>query len=230
MTLAVLFAAGGALPLWELLIRLAGAAALGGLIGLEREVSAQPAGLRTHILVTLGAALFTITGAYGLGDPSRIDPTRVAAQVVTGIGFLGAGAILRQGVTVRGLTTAAGLWVTAAVGTAVGLGYWEAAVATTLITVLSLFGFKRIERRILRRLKPGRFEFVIDALAELRFAELTELLETRRCKIDSAHTDTTEEGNHHLVLAVRLPPRLAPNEVAEAIRAMESITSVDWTR
>lgn len=112
----------------ELILRVLLAGALGGLIGLEREFSDQPAGFRTHILVSLGAALFTLVGAYGLvdfspGDTFQFDPTRIAAQVVTGIGFLGAGAILRQGLNVRGLTTAAALWVTAAVGTAAGFGY-----------------------------------------------------------------------------------------------------------
>src|SRR5687768_6586470 len=101
----------------ELIVRVLLATGLGAVIGLEREISDQPAGLRTHILVSLGAALFTIAGAYGLidfdtGEVARIDPTRVAAQVVTGIGFLGAGAIIQRGLNVRGLTTAASLWVT----------------------------------------------------------------------------------------------------------------------
>src|SRR3712207_3489265 len=116
----------------ELVLRVLIAALLGGLVGFEREFSDQPAGFRTHILVSLGAALFSLVGAYGVeeffrgeGADVRLDPTRIAAQVVTGIGFLGAGAILQQGVNVRGLTTAAALWVTAAIGTAVGLGYLE---------------------------------------------------------------------------------------------------------
>src|SRR5882724_4472799 len=104
------------------------AAALGAVIGLEREMSAQPAGLRTHMLVSLGSALFTLVGANAL----HTDPTRIAAQVVTGVGFLGGGAILREGVTVRGLTTAASLWMTAAIGLSVGLRQWTAAVLTTL--------------------------------------------------------------------------------------------------
>ncbi|MDQ3962706.1 MAG: MgtC/SapB family protein, partial [Actinomycetota bacterium] len=111
----------------DLVLRLVVAALLGGAIGFEREMSEQPAGLRTNLLVSLGACLFTVVGAYGLegfsGQASiNFDPTRIAAQVVTGIGFLGAGAILREGMNVRGLTTAAALWVTAAVGLAVGLG------------------------------------------------------------------------------------------------------------
>src|SRR5436309_13352353 len=101
----------------ELILRLALTVALCGAIGLEREARAQAAGLRTHILVGLGAALFTLVSAYGFDDApgSSPDPTRIAAQIVTGIGFLGAGTIIRQGLTVRGLTTAATLWVVAAV-------------------------------------------------------------------------------------------------------------------
>src|SRR5688572_13417309 len=97
----------------EVVLRIAIAAVLGGLVGLEREVSEQPAGFRTHILVSLGAALFTLVGAYTFGGEGS-DPTRVAAQVVTGIGFIGAGVIFQQGASIRGLTTAASLWVTAA--------------------------------------------------------------------------------------------------------------------
>src|SRR5581483_9066050 len=113
------------------LVRLAAAAALGGAIGLERELDEKAAGLRTHMLVSLGSALFTMVGAYGFhdflvngGSVVRTDPGRIAAQVVTGIGFLGAGVIFRQVFTIRGLTTAASLWVVAAIGMATGAGYW----------------------------------------------------------------------------------------------------------
>src|SRR3954465_2370770 len=99
------------------------------LLGLEREVRGDPAGSRTHALVAVGAALFTIAGAYGFSDVPRgpnIDPARVAAQVASGVGFLGAGAILRQGFGVRGLTTAATLWLAAAIGVASGAGAYAA--------------------------------------------------------------------------------------------------------
>ncbi len=137
----------------ELTVRILLASLFGGVIGLERERADQPAGLRTHMLVSVGAALFTLVGAYGLADFGAepgldLDPTRVAAQVVTGIGFLGAGAIIQQGMNVRGLTTAASLWVTAAVGMAMGFGYWLAAALTTVMTVVALVVFKELERRL----------------------------------------------------------------------------------
>jgi putative Mg2+ transporter-C (MgtC) family protein len=102
----------------ELLLRLLLAAVLGGAIGAERELNDQPAGLRTHMLLTIGACLFTLISAYGFGRGS--DPSRLAAQIVTGIGFLGGGAIVRHGLTVKGVTTAASIWATASVGVATG--------------------------------------------------------------------------------------------------------------
>jgi putative Mg2+ transporter-C (MgtC) family protein len=135
----------------ELLLRLLGAVLLGGLIGLEREMATEPAGLRTHLLVSLGAALFSMAGlAIGGDGPlgSHGDSGRIAAQVVTGIGFLGAGAILQRGLTVRGLTTAASLWVTAAVGLAVGLGQSIPAMATAAVAVAALRLLKPLERRL----------------------------------------------------------------------------------
>ncbi|MFY9588343.1 MAG: MgtC/SapB family protein [Actinomycetota bacterium] len=143
----------------DFLIRILVAAALGGVIGIERELRDQPAGFRTHMLVAVGACLFTLVGAFGFQaftggtDTHRIqaDLTRVASQVVVGIGFLGGGTILRHGGTVRGLTTAATLWVTAAVGLAVAMGYFFAATATSILAVITLAGLKPIERRFFAR-------------------------------------------------------------------------------
>jgi putative Mg2+ transporter-C (MgtC) family protein len=124
----------------EALVRIAVAAGLGGLIGLERELDEKAAGLRTHMLVAVGSALFTMVGAYGFTDfpASQVDPTRIAAQVVTGIGFLGAGIIFRQGFTIRGLTTAASLWLVAAIGMAAAAGFWKGAVIAMIVALVSL--------------------------------------------------------------------------------------------
>src|SRR5262245_66126705 len=117
---------------WDTFARLAVAAALGAAIGVERELRDREAGIRTHLLVALGACLFTIAGAYGFSDfDGNVDPTRVAAQIVTGVGFLGAGAIIREGISVRGLTTAGSLWIVAAIGMATGAHYYWAAIAGT---------------------------------------------------------------------------------------------------
>jgi putative Mg2+ transporter-C (MgtC) family protein len=130
-------------------VRLIGAAILGAGIGFERERHDHPAGIRTHMLVSVGAAAFTVLSIYSFGEGS--DPGRVAAQIVTGIGFLGAGSILKGGGTVHGLTTAASLWVVAAVGMAAGAGAWGVAVATTVIVIISLWPLRAVERRYFRR-------------------------------------------------------------------------------
>ena len=144
----------------ELAGRLVLAMVLGGAIGLEREVRSHPAGLRTHATLALGAALFGMIGAYGLtplvqGGPANVTVgvDRVASTVVTGVGFLGGGAILKHGTTVKGLTTAATLWVTAAVGLGAGLGaYWMAVVATAA-ALFALVGLRYPERLLTRRLR-----------------------------------------------------------------------------
>lgn len=121
----------------DLTIRLSMALVLGGAIGIEREYRAKEAGFRTHFLVALGSALFCLVSQYGFGFDLK-DSSRVAAQVVSGIGFLGAGTIIFQKNVVRGLTTAAGLWVTAAIGLACGTGMYVAALATTIMVLLGL--------------------------------------------------------------------------------------------
>jgi putative Mg2+ transporter-C (MgtC) family protein len=130
--------------------RLLVAAVLGSVIGLEREYHDHPAGMRTHLLVSVGAAAFTILSIEAFAAPGA-DPARIAAQIVTGIGFLGAGAILKDRGSIKGLTTAASLWAVAAVGMASGAAAWGVAVATTAIVVVSLWPLHEIERRIVSR-------------------------------------------------------------------------------
>jgi putative Mg2+ transporter-C (MgtC) family protein len=131
------------LSVGEVILRLGVAAILGAVIGFEREVQNHPAGARTHALVALGSALFTVAGGYGFGDTgAMLDPSRVAGQVATGVGFIGAGAILRIGVNVRGLTTAATLWLAASLGVAMGAGAYSAAIVATITTILLLLGLQ----------------------------------------------------------------------------------------
>jgi len=142
------------LTVWTLTLRLAVAALAGLTLGFERELRARAAGLRTHSLVAVGAALFTIAGAYGFADIPRgpnVDPARIAAQVASGIGFLGAGAILRQGYGVRGLTTAATLWLAAAIGVAAGAGAYAAVGIGTGVVLVVLVAM-RVAGPLLRRL------------------------------------------------------------------------------
>ena len=130
----------------ELILRLFAAALMGGAIGLEREYRAKEAGLRTHFLVALGSALFMVISQFGFEQildmhpllNARLDPSRIAAQVVSGIGFIGAGIIIFQKHVVKGLTTAAGMWVTAAIGMTCGAGMYELAVASTVMVLICL--------------------------------------------------------------------------------------------
>jgi putative Mg2+ transporter-C (MgtC) family protein len=138
----------------EIIFRLVLASILGGLIGLEREVHGREAGVRTYLIVSLGSALIMIISEYLYfkyggkipGDIFRVDPGRIAAQAITGIGFLGAGVILRYKDTIRGLTTAACMWVVCAIGLAIGSGYYLFGSVTTAITILSLIGLKAFEK------------------------------------------------------------------------------------
>jgi putative Mg2+ transporter-C (MgtC) family protein len=130
--------------------RLIVAAILGAVVGLEREYHDHPAGMRTHLLVSVGAAAFTVLSIEAFAAPGA-DPARIAAQIVTGIGFLGAGAILKDRGSIKGLTTAASLWAVAAVGMAAGAAGWGVAIATTTIVVISLWPLHEIERRVVQR-------------------------------------------------------------------------------
>jgi putative Mg2+ transporter-C (MgtC) family protein len=220
----------------ELGLRVLGAAVLGGAVGFERQLRHQSAGFRTHILVSLGAALFTLAGAYGVepffrpgpGTGVSFDPTRVAAQVVTGIGFLGAGAIIRTGASVRGLTTAAALWVTAAIGLAVGLGYWSGAVAITVTTLVALYALRWLEEGPMRRLSPNEHELVVDALPTLTVADLTETIGRHKGRIQSIHVQAHDGDSRRLVLLVRLPFSAEAAELADSIGALDGVSAVDW--
>ena len=135
----------------ELTVRLLVALLLGAVIGWERELQRMPAGFRTHALVALGSAIFTVVSAFAFTGPLS-DPTRIAAQIVSGVGFLGGGAILHYGGTVRGLTTAASLWAVAAVGMAAGAGLFVVAAVSTVLVIVALEVFQRIERMAKRHL------------------------------------------------------------------------------
>ncbi|MDP8958219.1 MAG: MgtC/SapB family protein [Actinomycetota bacterium] len=165
------------MTLLEGIARVAVAAALSGAVGFEREAAQKAAGLRTHMLVGLGSALFAILSLEGFPgtDPqASTDPSRIASNVVTGIGFLGAGAIFREGRLVRGLTTAAGLWTVAAVGLAAGAGLFALAAAVTAVALLVLWGARGAEHVLRARAQRVAVDFEVK-LSDL--AELGQVLE-----------------------------------------------------
>jgi len=198
---------------WDALLRLAVAAALGAAVGVERELREREAGIRTHLLVSLGSALFTIVSAYGFheflvngGSVVRADPTRIAAQIVTGIGFLGAGAIIREGLSVRGLTTAATLWVVAALGMASGAGYYWPAIAATAITIFALGPLRIVAYRVLGRIRPEEKRLLVElkegqnvgplleAVGDVRSVEVQDELDRRVVTLELDELDEREVG------------------------------------
>lgn len=217
-----------------LAVRMLLAAVLGGAIGIEREIHDHPAGTRTHLLVSLGSAAFTALSIYGfvdLGDDAArgsVDPSRVAAQIVTGIGFLGAGAIIKYGTSVRGLTTAASLWVTAAVGMAAGTGHWILAIVTTGIVVFSLGPLPIMVRRFVRRRRH-----VVHARLEVTklsaIGQISRTLADRGIPLQAISSERLEKGRYELDVAIRLPPGGRADELLRAIDALPDVDVLETT-
>ena len=220
------------LPVWELLLRLGLAALLGGIIGVEREMREREAGLRTHMLVALGSALFTIVSAYGFREvlnasPTlvRTDPTRIAAQIVTGIGFLGAGAIIRQGFSVRGLTTAATLWMTAAIGMAAGAGSYTAAAVTTAVGLFSLWPLRLIAYRLLERYHERRISVTL--AEEAGAGHVIERLEELGVSVEGFAFD--EKGDERtLTVVLDLPRGLEKTRLIRELASLPDVKGVQW--
>jgi putative Mg2+ transporter-C (MgtC) family protein len=200
----------------DLIIRMGLATLVGGVIGLERELRDHNAGFRTHILVCIGSAAFTLVSAYGFdaflvgSDPEvRVDPSRVAAQIVTGIGFLGAGAIIRQGATVRGLTTAASLWAVAAIGMAIGLGLYALTLVTAAAVLISLSALRVIERRVIqpRLSNTAHLTLHFRGPGMRGLSQVVQLLDETGVALRGMVVGDDDE-QHRIVLAVRLPKGL----------------------
>jgi putative Mg2+ transporter-C (MgtC) family protein len=219
----------------ESLLRLALAAVLGGLIGAERELREREAGLRTHLLVAVGSALFTIVSAYGFSSfvasgqaVVRTDPTRIAAQVVTGIGFLGAGAIIRQGLSVRGLTTAATLWVVAAIGMAAGAGYYSAAFITTAVVILSLWPLRIVAYRLLSRFQAEEGRLLVELHAGASPGAVIDEVEAAGARIETI--EVSQEGDRRRIeLDLELPKDRRTPAVIARIADVEDVVEVRWS-
>jgi putative Mg2+ transporter-C (MgtC) family protein len=212
----------------DVVIRIILAAVLGGLIGIEREIREHTAGFRTHILVSVGAAAFTVASATALGG-TQFDPNRIAAQVVSGIGFLGAGAIIRHGVSVRGLTTAASLWAVAAVGLAVGKGLYLLAVMTTAMVVISLYALRLIEKRVIYRLvgAPINARIRVTGHSYRALTKLLDGLEKGRVEVKEMTTEPVEDDAETIRLLLRLPRRMTKVELASLILEIDNTEIID---
>ena len=209
-------------------VRLVAAVVAGALIGLEREAHAKPAGFRTYIIICLGAALLMILSVY---VPQRYfaqgDPSRIAAQVVTGIGFLGAGAIFRLGVTVQGLTTAASIWTTAAIGLVIGAGMFVIGAIALALVLLALTVLDRVESRLIggveyRSLlvrsdrRPGQIRKIAEVLARHG-------VPSRKLAV----SEHIEEGRIEIRAVARLEKRIDVREFFDEIEAIEGIRHVE---
>jgi putative Mg2+ transporter-C (MgtC) family protein len=216
----------------DLALRLVVAAVLGAVVGFEREIHDHPAGMRTHLLVSLGSALFTVlsiygfVGALGPAEGTAPDPTRIAAQVVTGIGFLGAGAIIKYGTSIRGLTTAGSLWATAAIGMAAGAGQVVVALAGTAIVVFSLWPLNRIVDRLrIGRDRTVRVRLQLGALD--RVGAVTTELAAHRVEISGIEAQRTGKNQYEVELDLRAPATMRADALLELITSIPDVDLVE---
>jgi putative Mg2+ transporter-C (MgtC) family protein len=214
----------------DLSVRIVVAAVLGLAVGFEREIHGHPAGLRTHMLVAAGSGLFTVMSAYGFEGVARsisntapIDPTRIAAQIVSGIGFLGAGAILKDGVVIRGLTTAASLWATSAVGMAAGAGEYVIAVVATATILVSLWPINALAERLHGTTVPAvQLRLSLDHLE--RLGDVTGILVGQRLEVGQISTQKLGKNSYRADITIR---GRTPSVISNAIAAVDDIAGVD---
>lgn len=210
------------------IVRLTIAALLGGIVGLERQQRHKSAGLRTHILVSLGSCLIMLisyklyAGVQGL---TNADPARLAAQVVSGIGFLGAGTIMKEGLTIKGLTTAASLWVVAGVGLAVGAGYYVGAVTTTVLSVLALTYLPRFER--LYGCGPSQVAIVVRSVDKPgQIGRIGSYLGTKNVAICDIKIDEVGKNEIHISVILDLTDRRIIPDIVEGMKGIEGVVDV----
>jgi putative Mg2+ transporter-C (MgtC) family protein len=211
----------------ELILRLLLATALGGFIGYEREHTNRPAGFRTHILVCVGAALVMMTSqylAYKFSADS-VDLSRLGAQVISGIGFLGAGTIIRDGFNVRGLTTAASLWAVSCVGIAVGSGFYAGAVAATVFIFLTLITLKKAERRFSRRNRYRTFIVEADNVNGL-VGQVSSYLEGQKVEIKNIQLYKSKDNDQMIKLLVKLPGSTIDLQTLSDLQSLDGVKKV----
>ena len=190
----------------DLSLRLVVAAVLGLAIGFEREIHGHPAGLRTHMLVALGSALFTVLSIRGFGGEvagqAPVDPTRIAAQIVSGIGFLGAGAILKDGIVIRGLTTAASLWATSAVGMAAGASEYVIAVVSAGVILVSLWPINAVADRLHGSNLP-EMQLRLSMKRVDLLGQVSDILVQQKLEIGQIATQRVSKDQYQVDIAIR---------------------------
>lgn len=225
------------ISLWELVLRLSLATVLGGIIGFEREVNNRPAGFRTHILVTLGSCLIMILskhGFIGFGfEGYGGEPARLAAQVVSGIGFLGAGTIMREGTNVRGLTTAASIWISGGIGLAVGCGFYIAALITTGLALFSLTVLQTAEKKIIQSKQYS--EIRVQGIDRPGFiGDIGTVFGKYYINIKNISVENYSEGeneyeeNIQITFYVRVPGTLHKSDICDELKVIQGVENIFW--
>lgn len=217
----------------DLSVRLLVAALLGLAIGFEREIHGHPAGLRTHMLVALGSALFTVLSIRGFlgegGGGAPVDPTRIAAQIVSGIGFLGAGAILKDGIVIRGLTTAASLWATSAVGMAAGASEYVIGAVATLVILVSLWPINAVAHRLHGSSLP-EMQLRLSMKGVDHLGQVTEILIANKLEIGQISSQRLAADNYQADVAVRGRRSAAISQAIEEIAKIPGVDIVSTTQ
>ena len=212
----------------SMFLRLIIACLLGGVIGYEREHVHRPAGFRTHILVCVGSALVMITSEYiyyQFSSSVNVDPARLGAQVISGIGFLGAGTIIKEGVNVKGLTTAASLWAVSCVGIAVGIGFYSGAFIATVVIFLTLVVIKKTQAKIGSQKSVRLYIHTQVKKGEVR--EITKLIEEMGVKVRSTDFVSNERaGEMILRYSLELSNQVPMAEVIESILCNDLVSHV----
>ncbi len=221
---------------FHIFLRLFLAGLFGGLVGFEREVNNHPAGLRTNVLVSLGSALIMLISIYGFDslspDNKQFDPQRMPAQVISGIGFLGAGTILRHGFTVTGLTTAASLWVVSGIGLAVGAGFYFGATITTFFVLISLMILAKLDQQVIKKRQLAQIVVhVIDQPGKL--AEIASKIGERKINIKGISIHEADNGEEDqksvsITLHIHLPKQTKLPLIIDDIKRIKGVKEVNF--
>jgi len=213
----------------DMLIKLLLSCVLGGIIGIERESVNRPAGFRTHMLVSIGSTLVMMinaimTSAYG--ELVNLDPGRFGAAVISGIGFLGAGTIIKEGNSVKGLTTAASLWTVACIGLAIGAGYYSLSIITTLTVLVILELFARIEKNIIKK----RRQLVLRIVSENtpgQIGKIGDVTGFHKCLIQDIDLDHQSDQTAVITLALKYPKAFDLTFLMDDLSALSGLKSVE---
>ncbi len=211
-------------------LRLFVAALLGGIVGMERENKKRAAGLRTHVLVSVGSALVMVTSEYifdqyqGL---TNLDPARLGAQVISGIGFLGAGTIIKQGVNVKGLTTAASLWAVACIGLAVGTGFYSAAIIAAVIVFITLFLLSKLENNMAEKAKNNPEVLIRLENKPGKLGEVASYIGKSGANITNVNIEDDEEAFLLVRFTLRLPKGENKEDLVNHLKTMTGISIIE---